>query len=132
MTAKASSNTQPARMPSSADTRSVAQRAVTDVRRARVIAGAQQVLRRMPPETLNVPPVCAAAGVSRSTFYAAFADCDELSLAVFDDIVRRAGEAMDAARAAQASWLDGVRSALIELLDLFDDDPGLARFVVAG
>jgi AcrR family transcriptional regulator/DNA-binding MarR family transcriptional regulator len=86
----------------------------------------------MPPETLNVASVCAAAGVSRSTFYAAFADCDELSLAVFDDIVRRAGEAMDAARAAQASWLDGVRSALIELLDLFDDDPGLARFVVAG
>ena len=122
----------PGRMPSSAQARSPAQRAVMHVQRVRIIAAAQQVLRETPVETLNVAAVCAAAGVSRSTFYASFADCDQLLLAVFDDVTRQTAEALCAARAAQDSWLDGVRSALIELLGLLDEDPGLARFVVAG
>ncbi len=122
----------PGRMPPSTDVRGAAHRAVAHVRRARVVAATQQVLREVPAETLDIAAVCAAAGVSRSAFYASFADCDELLLAVFDDLTRQVAEAMSAARAAQSSWLDGVRSALIELLGLLDQDPGLARFVVAG
>jgi AcrR family transcriptional regulator/DNA-binding MarR family transcriptional regulator len=98
----------------------------------RIVAAAQRLLREVPTETLSVASVCAAAGVSRSTFYASFADRDEMVLAVFDDVTQRAGAAMNTARQAQGSWLDGVREALIELLGMLDEDPRLGRFIVAG
>jgi AcrR family transcriptional regulator len=119
-------------MSLSADEHSAAHRAIEHVQRMRIVAAAQQVLRELPTEALDIAAVCAAAGASRSTFYASFADRDALLLAVFDDLARQAGEAMSAARATQSSWLDGVRSALVELLGLLDEDAGLARFVIAG
>jgi AcrR family transcriptional regulator len=98
----------------------------------RIVVAAQRLLRETPAEMLNVAAVCAAAGVSRDTFSVSFADRDELLVAVFDDVTKRAGAAMDAARRGQASWLDGVREALVELLGMLEEDPGLGRFIVAG
>jgi AcrR family transcriptional regulator len=98
----------------------------------RIVVAAQRLLREAPAETINVAAVCAAAGVSRNSFSVAFADRDELLVAVFDDVTKRAGAAMNSARRGQTSWLDGVREALIELLGMLDEDPGLGRFIVAG
>jgi AcrR family transcriptional regulator len=111
---------------------SAASLVVPEARRARIAVAAQQLLGGAPAESLSIAAICAAAGVSRSTFYAAFADRNELLLTVFDDVTARAGRAMAAARQDESSWLDGVRAALLELLGLFDEAPGLARFLIAG
>lgn len=105
---------------------------IAQAQRARIVLVAEQLLCDAPAEALSVSAICAAAGISRSTFYAAFADRNELLLTVFDQVTEQAGRAMAAARQAEHSWLDGVRAALIELLGLFDEVPGLARFLVAG
>jgi AcrR family transcriptional regulator/DNA-binding MarR family transcriptional regulator len=105
---------------------------VAQAQRTRIVVVAQQLLCDAPAEALSIGAICAAGGVSRSTFYAAFSDRNELFLAVFDDATARAGRAMAAAREAEPSWIDGVRAALLELLALFDEAPGLAGFLVAG
>jgi AcrR family transcriptional regulator len=132
MTAKASSDTRPARMPGSPEEQSEVQRADAPAERLRILEAAQQLLREAPVETLSVAAVCAAAGVSRDSFEDSFADLDELLLAVFDDVAWCVGAVMDAARQSQPSWLDGVREALIELLGMLDENPMLGRFLVAG
>jgi AcrR family transcriptional regulator len=102
------------------------------VQRGRIILAAKQLLREQPAEELTIASVRAVAGVSRTRFADSFADRDALLLATFDDVARCAGAAMERARRSESSWLDGVRAGLIELLRLFDEDPGLARFLVAG
>jgi AcrR family transcriptional regulator/DNA-binding MarR family transcriptional regulator len=98
----------------------------------RIVLAAQQLFRGASVDMLDLAAVCTAAGVSRDMFYDSFADREELLLAVFDDVTQRAGTAMNAARQAQTSWLDGVRAALIELLNMLDENPRLGGFIVAG
>lgn len=131
MTADASSNNGTRAISLQSSAGSTVRLTVAQAQRARIVVVAQQLLCDAPAEALSIGAICGRAGISRSTFYAAFADRSELLLTVFDDVTERAGRAMAAARDAESSWLDGVRAALIELLGLFDEAPGLARFVVA-
>jgi AcrR family transcriptional regulator len=100
--------------------------------RARILSAAKQSLSEHPAEKLTLARVRAAAGMSQAKLSDSFADRDELLVATFDDVARSAGAAMQRARRGESSWLDGVRAGLTELLHLLDEDPGLARFLIAG
>jgi AcrR family transcriptional regulator len=100
--------------------------------RARMLAAAQALVCALGAEQLTATAVTAAARVSRTTFYATFADREDCLLALFDDLVERLGTAMLAAYASESSWLDGVRAAMCALLELLDSEPRLARFLILG
>jgi AcrR family transcriptional regulator len=100
--------------------------------RARILFAAKQSLSEHPAEELAIARVCTAAGMSRTKLCKSFADRDELLLATFDDVARSARAAMERACRTESSWVDGVRAGLTELLRLLDEDPGLARFLIAG
>jgi AcrR family transcriptional regulator len=100
--------------------------------RSRLLAAAEDLLCARGAEQLTVIEVTAAARVSRTTFYAIFADREDCLLAVFDEICERVGAAMLSAYAGESSWLSGVRAALGELLVFLDNRPNLARFMVLG
>jgi AcrR family transcriptional regulator len=97
-----------------------------------MLAAAERLVCARGAEYLTVTGVTSAAQVSRTTFYATFADREDCLLALFDEVVERLGAAMVAAYAAEESWLDGVRSSLCELLATLDREPLLARFLVVG
>jgi len=97
-----------------------------------MLAAAEQLLCARGAEHLTATAVTAAASVSRTTFYAIFADREDCLLAVFDEVVDRQRAAMLAAYAAEGSWLDGVRAAMCELLAFLDSEPHLARFLIVG
>ena len=100
--------------------------------RACMLAAAEQLVSDHGAEQLTATAVTAAARVSATTFCATFADREDCLLALFDEVVDRLRAAMLAARAAEGSWLDGVRAALLELLAFLDSEPHLARFLVVG
>ena len=97
-----------------------------------MLAAAEQLVCAHGAEQLTATAVTSAAGVSRTTFYATFADREDCLLALFDDVVDRLRAAMLAAYAAESSWLDGVRAAVCELLGLLDSEPHMARFLIVG
>jgi AcrR family transcriptional regulator len=97
-----------------------------------MLAAAEQLVCARGAEHLTVTAVTDAARVSRTTFYATFADLEDCLLAVFDEVAERFRAAMLAAYTAQSAWLDGVRASVCELLALLDSEPNLARFLIVG
>jgi AcrR family transcriptional regulator len=79
---------------------------------------------------LTVAEVCAAAGISRRAFYLVFREPEELMLALFDQMTAEIGLAMADAYRAEDEWTDSVRGALWQLLELFDEQPASARFLI--
>jgi AcrR family transcriptional regulator len=71
--------------------------------------------------------VCERAGVSRRSFLEQFASLEDCFRAVIDDGARRMARIVLRAFSAESSWIDGVRSALVALLVLFESDPLQAR-----
>jgi hypothetical protein len=55
-----------------------------------------------------------------------------VELQAFEVALASAAEVVDAAFRAQEGWVDGVRAGLGALLELFDEDPVLARYLVVG
>ncbi len=97
-----------------------------------MLAAAERLVCARGVDRLTVTAVTAAASVSRTTFYATFADREDCLLAMFDEVADRVGAAMLAAYGAESSWLDGVRASVCELLTLLDREPNLARFLILG
>jgi AcrR family transcriptional regulator len=122
----------PARATRRAHGRGFAQLPRAESSRARLLAAAEQLVCTRGSEQLTATAVTAAARVSRSTFYATFADREDCLLALFDEVTDRLRAAMLAACAAETSWLDGVRAALCALLVSLDSRPNLARFLIVG
>jgi AcrR family transcriptional regulator len=107
-------------------------RGVSADQRERIVCATERLIRERGAENVIVGEICAAAGISRRTFYAAFENRRECLLAVFDRVSAQAGQAMAGAYRSESSWVDAVRGALIELLAFLDEEPGLARFLVVG
>jgi AcrR family transcriptional regulator len=78
----------------------------------------------------SVARVVAAAGVSRRAFYGLFENREECLAAVIEQIVALASERMSNAAETQDRLVDRMRAGLFALLELVDDEPGLARIFV--
>jgi DNA-binding MarR family transcriptional regulator len=59
-------------------------------------------------------------------------NCEAVQLEAFEHALELAGEAAVAAFRAREGWLDGVRAGLASLLEFFDEEPALARYLVVG
>ena len=85
---------------------------------------------------VTVARVVARSGVSRRTFYELFEDREDCFLAAFDDAIARiASEVIPAyeqpTRTQRAhGWREKIRAALIALLQILDDEPGMGRLVI--
>ena len=80
--------------------------------------------------SVTVGHIVARAGVSRRTFYELFEDREDCFLAALDDAVARATAVVLPAYTGATGWRDQIRAALAALLQLFDEEPGLARLCV--
>lgn len=98
--------------------------------RAALLAATAEVISRRGAESATVELICATARVSRSTFYAAFADRADCLLAAFDEVAERISAAALGACRREQRWIDGVHAACSELLAFLDADPRRARFIL--
>jgi AcrR family transcriptional regulator len=103
---------------------------VVEMQRRRLLLAFTEVLAEDGLEDARVGRVCARAGVSRRTFYDLFDDREACFLAAFDRAVERISQRVLLARAQESRWTKRIRGALTTLLDLFDEEPALARVCV--
>ena len=104
-------------------------RSTTDDQRL-LLDTARALLVDQGAQSLTVSAICAGAGVSRPRFHAVFADCEDLTLALFDELGAEIGSVLLAAYGMEKNWVDSVRAALREMLMLFDESPQTARFLI--
>lgn len=106
---------------------------VAEMQRRRLLLAFTEVLAESGLEGAGVGRVCKRAGVSRRTFYDLFEDREACFLAVLASAVERISGRVLAAYTQKArtqrahGWRERTRNALIVLLELFDEDPALAR-----
>jgi AcrR family transcriptional regulator len=103
---------------------------VGQMQRARLVAAAGQLACEWGAGNVTVSQIVERAGVSRRTFYEVVADSEDCVLAALHDALQRAQARVLPAWHADGSWRERLRGALIELLELFDEDPVLAQLLV--
>jgi AcrR family transcriptional regulator/DNA-binding MarR family transcriptional regulator len=79
---------------------------------------------------VTVAQVVGRAGVSRRTFYEIFSDSEDCLLAAFDEAVGRVSERVVYAYRTSGRWRERIRAALVALLELFDEEPDVGRFLM--
>ncbi len=95
--------------------------------RARLIAAAVAVVEQDGIARLTVASILQRAHVARKTFYENFSDSEDCFLAAYEEALERVSRAARAAYAAEPDWRAGMRSAVCVLLELIDQERGLAR-----
>jgi AcrR family transcriptional regulator/DNA-binding MarR family transcriptional regulator len=106
---------------------------VSEVQRARMLSSAARVVSEYGYQKMSVARVAGGARVSRRTFYDVFEDREDCFLAIFEDALGRAGERVSDAyedAGAGGDWCGRVRSALMELLVFFDEEPRVASLLL--
>lgn len=103
---------------------------IGDIQRARLLAAMTEVVAEQGVTNVSVADVVGRAGISRRTFYELFASREDCFLAAFERAVGLARDHALTAAGPEATWADRVRAAVYALLELFDEQPGLARFLV--
>jgi len=96
--------------------------------RDRLIAATVAVVAKNGFDETTIAQICAAASVSRRTFYAYFASKEECFLAAYDSILEHLRIATDAAAAREVGWTAVVRAKLRAGLEFFAANPDLAKF----
>jgi AcrR family transcriptional regulator/DNA-binding MarR family transcriptional regulator len=108
----------------------LARERVDGIQRARVLAGAYEVVAEHGAGGATVARIVARVGVSRRTFYELFADREDCFLATFDLAVERAAARLLPAFATEMRWRERVRAALLAGLMLLDEEPELGTLCV--
>lgn len=98
--------------------------------RSRLLDAAIAVIAEFGVEQATIPAICAEAGIGQSTFEKDFVDLTDCMLTVFDELANVTLTRVRVALMGESSWEDGVRSALIALLELAEQRPNLARFML--
>jgi DNA-binding MarR family transcriptional regulator len=98
-------------------------------RRARKLVDAAEAAREFPFEGLPAGGK-GLPGVSREALADRLRGCEATQLEAFEQALALAFEQAATAFRAQESWVDGVRAALVALLEFFDEEPSLARYLV--
>jgi AcrR family transcriptional regulator len=118
------------------ETSGVGREKVSEIQRARILGAMTEVASERGAANVTVAHVVARSGVSRRTFYELFEDREACFLAAFDDAAARiAAEVVPAYEAqkrplSRASWREGIRAALAELLEFLDEEPEVGRLCI--
>ena len=115
------------------DRRDRGERVVRDlagVQRARMLSAMVEVCCERGAAHVGVAHVVKRSGVSRRTFYEVFEDREDCFAAAFEHALEIATERVTAACDPAAEWAQRIRSGLVALLSLFDEQPQLARLLV--
>lgn len=105
-------------------------RQLGDLQRARIIAAMFDVAAQQGPGSVTVGHVVECSGVSRRTFYEHFDDREDCLLAAFERALTLASQRVLPAYRAEKGWRAQIRAGLVELLSLFDEEPGIGRMLV--
>jgi AcrR family transcriptional regulator/DNA-binding MarR family transcriptional regulator len=100
---------------------------VSEIQRSRLLTAASEALVDVGYPRMTVAEIISRAGVSRKTFYDAFADREDCFLALFEETITRAATLARDAYSGRRHWRAGIRSALGKLLVLMESEPALAR-----
>jgi DNA-binding MarR family transcriptional regulator len=96
----------------------------------RLLVTAAEGVRVFPFAGLSTADVNGGPGVSHRAFEEHLAGREACLLEAFEQASALAGARASAAFEAQEAWLDRVRAGLRSLLEFFDEEPELARFLV--
>jgi DNA-binding MarR family transcriptional regulator len=96
-----------------------------ELQRARKLVTAAEAVRKFPFAGFS-----AGVGVSREAFEDHLEGVEAAQLAAFEHALALAADRATAAFQAQEGWLDRVRAGLLALLEFFDEQPALARFLL--
>lgn len=98
--------------------------------RDRIVAGAIAAVSELGYAGATVADVCAAAGVSRRTFYVYFEDKRSCAIAAFDEIAEHLSAAAGEEAAGEGEWPRAVAARIRGALAVFAANPDLARFTL--
>lgn len=125
------------------ETSGVGREKVSEIQRARILGAMTEVASERGAANVTVAHVVARSGVSRRTFYELFEDREACFLAAFDDAAARIAARVVPAyegekrprsrtphRGGQAGWREGIRAALVELLEFLDEEPEVGRLCI--
>lgn len=101
---------------------------VTQNQRDRLAAGTIAVVAERGFNAATITQICAAAGVSRRTFYAYFSSKEECFFAAYATIAEHLRIATDEAAVGQGDWPRQVIAKLRASLEFLAANPDLARF----
>lgn len=102
-----------------------------EIQRARIVAAMATAVYEQGVSNVSVATVTAHAGVSRRTFYEAFANCEECLLATLQDAAEQARRrVLDAVEPVEGGWRAQVRAGMYELLAFFEERPELGHLLV--
>lgn len=105
---------------------------VIEIQRARLLAAMTEVSRERGARNVTVAHVVERAGVSRRTFYEIFTDREGCFLAAFDEGIARACRYVLAVYDPNATWAEGIRTALTALLEFLDVECSAGWLLVVG
>jgi AcrR family transcriptional regulator len=99
-------------------------------RRTALLAAGLEILGTQGHHRLTVGALCASAGLNERYFYESFASCDDVCVAVYDDVIAEMMAAIVAAVAAAPDETRAkARAAIAAAVELLTDDPRKARVV---
>jgi AcrR family transcriptional regulator len=103
---------------------------VSDLQRARILAGITQLVRERGVRGVAVAHIVARSGVSRRTFYDLFDDRDDCLRAAFEHAVERAAETVLPAHEVAGGWHERIRAGLEAALGFLDAEPEMGALCV--
>ena len=103
---------------------------IATIQRARLLAAMFDVVWERGAAHVTVADVSTRSGVSRRTFYELFDDRDDCLLAAFDEAIDHVTAVVIPGYEGSGQWRERIRNALCGLLDVFDQQPGIARLLV--
>lgn len=98
--------------------------------RDRLTVGAISAVAKQGYHDASVTDICAAAGISRRTFYSYFPSKEECFLQTFDLVGEHLRVRMDGADPGGGDWSQQVRARLRAMLETFAGNPDLVRFTL--
>jgi AcrR family transcriptional regulator len=102
---------------------------VLEMQRRRLLLAMRELSGEVGLANATVGQVCKRSRMSRRTFYELFDDRDDCFLAAFEQAIEQIGERVLPVWSG-GRWKDRIRSSLMEVLGLFDQQPQLARLCV--
>jgi len=101
-----------------------------ELQRARKLVTAAEAVRKFPFAGLADASPNGNGGISRDAFDEHLAGREAALLAAFEQSLALGAARASAAFQTQDAWVDRVRAGLLALLEFFDEEPNLARYLV--